>query len=51
MQTLYALSSPQLVIVWMSAILIGAGIPAVAAMIRSGRTRQPAPAYRRSRTA
>jgi hypothetical protein len=52
MQTFYALSSPQLVIAWMGAILIGAGIPAVAALVRSaGRTRRPAPVRRHPRTA
>ena len=46
MDALYALSSPHLVIAWMSAILLGAGLSAGAAVLRSaGRVRSQA--YRR----
>jgi len=46
MDALYALSAPHLVIAWMSAILLGAGLSAAAAALRSaGRMRSQA--YRR----
>jgi hypothetical protein len=55
MHGLYAIASPELVISWMSAIMLGAAIPALAALLRSAATRRhvTAPAYgrRHARTA
>jgi len=46
MDAFYALSAPHLVIAWMSAILLGAGLSAATAVLRSaGRMRGQA--YRR----
>ncbi len=43
MDALYAIVSPALVVAWMGAIMLGAAIPALAALLRSAAARRHLP--------
>jgi len=49
MHEIYAIASPELVVVWMGAIILGAAIPAVTSLVRTVAVRRqgPIPSCRR----